>query len=117
MTKQTNRVNRGPIQHVRIRPAVGKMASRAAFGFDDGMFVLERAGHFGMALGANHVLLYGGTLMLLSETAVGFVTVRAKDQALNYLVAGYRRELRPLFVVTFKAELRLRGGKKMPVFM
>jgi hypothetical protein len=107
VTKQADRADTGPIQHMRVRPAVGDMASSATFGFDDGVFILKGSRHICVALSADDELLRGRPGNPLSETSVGFVTVRAQNQPFNHVVPERRRELRFLFLVALKAEIRL----------
>lgn len=83
------------------------MAGRATFGFEYRVFILEWTRCFCVALCADKALLCRRALKLLSEAAVGFVTVRAQDQPLNHFVPGRGREFRPLFIVALEAEGRL----------
>lgn len=69
------------------------MACGTTLGLDYSVLILEWPGHFGVALGADDVLLCGRPLKLLSEAAVGLVTIRARDHTLYYLVTKRRGEL------------------------
>ena len=89
------------------------MAGRATFGFEYRVFMLEWAGHFRVALCADKVLLCGRALKLLSEAAVGFVTVRAQDQPLKDSVTERGGKLCPLFIVALEAQVRLGCGEEM----
>lgn len=113
MTKQADGVDPGPIEHVRIWPAVRKMTGDATFGLDYVMFILKWTGHLGMALGADEVLLCRRALKLLPKAPVRLMTVGAQHQSLFHFMAEYGGELSPLFIVTLKAQLRLGGCKQI----
>lgn len=113
MTHQADRVDFGPIQHVRIRSAVREVACRTTFGLDHCVFIHKWSGHFGMALRADYVLMRGIPRKLLSKCSVRLVAVRAQDQSFFYLVAGGHGELRLDVAVALKAELRLSDREQM----
>jgi len=93
------------------------MACGTTFGLDYSVFILEWPGHFGVAVGADDLLLGRRLVKLLSKATVGFVTVRAQDHTLYYLVTKRRGELRPLILMTLKAEFRLSVREEMFGFM
>lgn len=72
---------------------MGRMTSNATFGLDYVVFILEWTGHFGMALGADEVLLGSEMLKPLSKATVGLMTVRTQNYSLNYLVMEMLGEL------------------------
>ena len=113
MAEQADGVDLGPIQHVRIRPAMRNVAGGAAFGLHHRMFIHKRSGDFRVALRADDVLLRGRPLKPPSDSAVWLVADDAEDQSLRYSVTGGHGELRPFVFVALKAELRLRGFEQI----
>src|SRR5664279_3525525 len=73
MAEQADGVDLGPIQHVRIRPAMRNVAGGAAFGLHHRMFIHKRSGDFRVALRADDVLLRGRPLKPPSDSAVWLV--------------------------------------------
>ena len=98
-----NRVHIGAIEKSAIRSPVREMASGAAFGLDDSMFIDEGSGRIGVAFGTHRDLPRRGFPCIFFRNTVRIVAVCALHQTFVYLVVKGKRELRLHVVVALKA--------------
>ena len=85
------------------------MARSATFRLYRRVLIHKRTANFGVALGADRVLVSSGLQVAVPEGAVRVVTVAALDQALIHLVVEGHVELRLLVGMALEAELGLRS--------
>jgi hypothetical protein len=110
---QANRVHVRSIQQTRIRTTVRRVAGNAAFGLDHIVLIHKRSSRFGVALGADRILLRSRLEALAPKRSVGVVAVGALDQAFLHLVMERHIELRLDIGVALETQLRLRDLEEM----
>ena len=98
----------GHVQQARVLRSVRRMASHTSFCPDSSVFVHKGAARFGVALGADRILIGGGLDVVVSECAVRVMAIAAFDDALVHLVVEGHVERGFDFGVATEAEVRLR---------
>src|SRR5579872_2056996 len=109
MALQAQRVEIADIQQARIGRAVRRVTGYAPLGLDHRMLEDKRACGFGVALGANGILIGSGFQLLAFEGAMSVVAIAAGHQALIHFVVEGLSEGRFYIGVTRVAKLRLGG--------
>ena len=105
--------DRRHVQQPRILRSVRRMAGRAALCPHRSVFKRKWPAHIGVALGADRVLVFGGSLVVGQERPVHIVAVGALDQTFIHLVVNGHVELSLLVCVALVAERGLRGLEQL----
>ncbi len=109
MALVAERVDGRHVQQAGVLGAVRSVASQTPLGLDRDVFEDERPARFGVAFGADRVLVGRGLHVVGQEGAVHIVAIAARDQAFVHLVVERHIERRLRVSVALEAERRLRS--------
>ena|ERR1017187_3575094 len=113
MALQANGVDVGAIEQPRIRTAVWRVARGASLGLNYIVLINKGARGFGVALGADRVLLRSRLQPLLAKCSVRIVAVSALHQAFFNLMVERHVELRLDVGVALEAKPGLSNFEQM----
>ena len=110
---QAKRVHVAHVQQARIRGAVRRVATDAAFCLEHWMLINERSSRLHVALGANGILVSGGPELNALERTMGIMAVGALHQTFRDLVMEGLGESHLYVGMAVFAELRLRNFEQV----
>ena len=103
------RIDARHIQQPRVLRSMGSVAAHATFGLDCGVLVDKGPACFGMAFGADRILVSGGLQVVIPEGSVSVVAIAAFHCAFIHLVVEGHIERRLYIRVALEAKGRLRS--------
>lgn len=109
---QAERIDVADVEKARIGRSVRRVACRAAFGLDHGMFINKRPGCFCMAFSADSILIVGRTHHLVLKRAMWVMAIAALHQSFIHFVMEGLRKCRLHVGVAGVAELGLRNPEQ-----